>query len=443
MRRNIVHVGAGSLKYEIREIVAVARKIAALGREIVWENIGDPIQKGESPPEWIRDIVKGLVNDRTSWAYCDSAGVPATREFLASNVNRRKGVQVTAEDILFFNGLGDAVAKVYGFLRREARVLGPSPAYSTHSSAEAAHSGYNHVTYNLDPYNGWMPDIEDIRNKVKYNDSIAGILLLSPDNPTGAVYPRAVLEEIAEIARQNDLFVISDEIYSHIVYNGEPRMHMSEWIGDVPALAMRGISKEYPWPGSRCGWIEILNRKKDEGFATYVESLLAAKRLEVSSTTLPQMSIPLVMGDARYPAHLAGREAMFASRADEMMQVFEGCESTVVNKPRGAFYYTVMFKDGVLNNRQTLPIENVAVRTMIEELVKNVPPDKRFVYYLMGATGIVVVPLTGFQCDHPGFRATLLETDPDKRAWILRTLREAIDQYTGVSAPAALEATAV
>jgi aspartate/methionine/tyrosine aminotransferase len=97
---------------------------------------------------------------------------------------------VTPEDIVFLKGLGDAVAMLYGFLSRDAWVLGPSPAYSTHSSAEAAHSGYNHVTYELDPYNGWLPDIEDIRNKVKYNDSIAGILLLSPDNPTGAVYPR-------------------------------------------------------------------------------------------------------------------------------------------------------------------------------------------------------------------------------------------------------------
>lgn len=429
MRRNIVHDGAANLKYEIREIVAVAHEIRRLGREITWENIGDPVQKGEAPPEWIRLIVRDLVDNPASWAYCDTAGVPATREFLATEVNKRKGVRVTTDDIMFFNGLGDAVAKVYGFLRREARILGPSPAYSTHSSAEAAHSGYGHVTYDLDPYNGWLPDVDDIRYKVRYNDSIAGILLLSPDNPTGAVYPRAMLEEIAEIARQHNLFMIADEIYAHIVYTGGPRLHMSEWIGDVPAIAMRGISKEYPWPGARCGWLEILNKDKDPNFKTYVNSLLAAKRLEVSSTTLPQMSIPPVMGDARYRDHLARRERMFAERAEEVMAAFEGCEHVIVNKPGGAFYYTVMFKDGVLNGHQTLPIENRAIRERIEEMVKGVAPDKRFVYYLMGATGIVVVPLTGFQCDHPGFRATLLEMDDAKRAWILKTLREAIDQY--------------
>jgi aspartate/methionine/tyrosine aminotransferase len=246
MRRNILHVGAGNLKYEIREIVGAAHEIEALGRAITWENIGDPVQKGEIPPTWIRDIVSGLVDEAESWAYCDTQGVPEVREFLANEVNRRDGVRVSLDDIMFFNGLGDAVAKVYGFLSREARILGPSHAYSTHSSAEAAHSGYGHVTYDLDPYNGWLPDLTDIRNKVKYNDSIAGILLLSPDNPTGAVYPRELLEEIAAIARENDIFIIADEIYAHTVYGDQGRLHMSEWIGDVPGIAMRGISKEYP-----------------------------------------------------------------------------------------------------------------------------------------------------------------------------------------------------
>ncbi len=430
MRRNIVHMGADALQYEIREIVLVGHEMRRMGQTLTWENIGDPVQKGESPPEWIKEIVRELVDDPMSWAYCDTAGVPAVREFLASNVNKREGgVQIGADDILFFNGLGDAVAKVYGFLRREARVLGPSPAYSTHSSAEAAHSGYSQVTYELDPLNGWMPDVEDIRNKVKYNDSIAGILLLSPDNPTGAVYPREIVEEIAQIAREYRLFMIADEIYAHIVYNGNTRLHMSQWIGDVPALAMRGISKEYPWPGSRCGWIEVLNKDKDENFATYVRSILAAKRLEVSSTTLPQMSIPRVMGDSRYPGHLARREALFAVRAQEAYDAFSDCSAVIANKPCGAFYFTVMFKDRLLNNSQTLPIENPAIRARIEELVKGVAPDKRFVYYLMGATGIVVVPLTGFQCRHDGFRMTLLESDDEKRSWIFKTLRWAIDTY--------------
>jgi len=429
MRRNLLHVGAANLKYEIREITTVAHELEGLGVELTWENIGDPVQKGEVPPEWIRDIITNLVHETASWAYCDTQGVPETREFLAEEVNQRDGVRVTPDDIMFFNGLGDAVAKVYGFLNREARILGPSPAYSTHSSAEAAHSGYSHVTYDLDPYDGWMPDVADIRKKIQYNDSIAGILLLTPDNPTGAVYPRHIVETIAAIAHEHDVFLIADEIYANIVYNGTGRLHMSEWIGDVPGIAMRGISKEFPWPGARCGWLEILNKSKDSNFAQYVDSLLAAKRLEVSSTTLPQMSIPRIMGDPRYPEHLDKRAKQFSTRADEMSDVFADCEHIVFNKPGGAFYYTIMFKDGLLDDSQFLPIENPKIRETIERMTEGVEPDKRFVYYLMGATGIVVVPLTGFQCEHHGFRATLLESDDKKRAWIQKSLREAIDQY--------------
>ena len=432
MRRSIVHEGAGNLSYEIREIVAVAREIRALGRDIIWENIGDPIEKGEELAPWIKEILQGLLEEPASYGYCDSAGVVETREFLAEKVNEREGgVQISANDLLFFNGIGDAVARVYGFLKREARILGPSPAYSTHSSAEAAHSGYSHLTYDLDPLNGWLPNVDDIRMKVKYNDSIAGILILTPDNPTGAVYPRDILDDIVAIAQEFNLFIITDEIYAHIVYEGYPRLHTSQWIQDVPAISMRGISKEYPWPGSRCGWLEVLNRKRDDNFSTYVESLLAAKRLEVCSTTLPQMSIPRVFGDSRYPAHLTRRAALFNDRADEATAAFDGCEYVIANKPGGAFYYTIMFKDDILNDHQTLPIDEAPIKKRIEELVQGVSPDKRFVYYLMGATGIVVVPLTGFQCKHPGFRFTLLESNDAKRHEIFQTLRNAIDTYCG------------
>ena len=155
MRRDIVHAGSGQLTYEIREIVAVAQDLEKLGVKITWENIGDPIAKGETVPAWIKEIITDLVSRDETYGYVATPGIPKTREFLAEIINRRGGYQVTADDIIFFNGLGDAIAKIFGFLKREARVIGPSPAYSTHSSAEAAHSGYEHLTYELDPNNSW------------------------------------------------------------------------------------------------------------------------------------------------------------------------------------------------------------------------------------------------------------------------------------------------
>jgi len=426
MRRSLVHEGATRLSYEIREIVPAAK---SLGKPVMWENIGDPIQKGEPFPAWMKSIVAGLAMNDSAYAYCDTQGLGATREFLAAQTNAKNGCRITADDILFFNGLGDAVTKIFGFLRREARVLGPSPAYSTHSSAEAAHSGYEHLSYKLDPDNGWKIDLEDIENKVKYNDAVAGILVINPDNPTGVVYGREVMEKIVDIARRYRLFLIFDETYGNIVFNGASPCFLSEVIGDVPGISMRSISKEFPWPGARCGWIEVYNKHHTSDFAAYVDSLLAAKRLEVCSTTLPQLAIPLVMGDARYRDHLASRALMLGERARQIYDTLAGVRGIRVSLPQGALYFTVLFEDGVLGSAQTLPIEDASVREKIELMVTGVAPDKRFVYYLLAHTGICVVPLSGFFSSLPGFRMTLLEYDDEKRGILLRKMAEAIEMY--------------
>lgn len=431
MRRNIVHIGAGQLRYEIREIVQTAHMLAKLGQNIIWENIGDPIQKGEPMAQWIKDIVTSLVGEDLSYGYTDSAGDPETRAFLADGVNSRGGAQIGPDDILFFNGLGDAVSTLFTNIRREARILGPSPAYSTLSSAEASHSGYEHLTYRLNPENGWQPDLDDIRLKVKYNDSIAGILLINPDNPTGAVYPSSTLEKIVAIAREHKLFILCDETYSNIVYPGKETASLSDVIGDTPGIALRSISKEIPWPGARCGWMEVFNQDKDEVFSQYITSLLDAKRLEVCSTTLPQLAIPKIFSDPKYPAHLERRAAMFSHRADEAVRILSEVPGITVTKPGGAFYLTVVFNKPLPESGKLPPISIPAVADKVAEIAANVAPDKRFVYWLLGATGICTVPLSGFCTELPGFRVTLLENDDAKRRRTYETLAEAITVYLG------------
>lgn len=431
MRRNIVHSGADALTYEIRQIVAVAKKLESLGVPITYENIGDPIQKGEKVVPWMKKIVSDLILEDRSWAYTATQGFEKTRKFLAEKVNERGGAQIGADDILFFNGLGDAVAKIFGFLRREARVLGPSPAYSTLSSAEAAHSGYEHMTYNLLPEQGWMPDLEDIENKVKYNDSIAGILLINPDNPTGAVYDKNVMRKIIAIAEKYDVMVICDETYAHVNYSETGTIHLSEVIGDkVPGMALRSISKEFPWPGGRCGWLEIFNKDKDPIFARYAKSLLDAKMLEVCSTTLPQMSIPEVYSHPEFLPHLKFRNEKFKKRAKIATEYFNGLKGVTVVEPKGAFYLTVAFDKGVLGSKMTLPVSNAKAEEFIHPLLKDCANDRRFVYYLLASTGICVVPLSSFCTDRDGFRVTLLEEDEEKFRWVYSTLRKSIEDYT-------------
>ena len=437
MRNNIVHQGAGELTYEIRGIVEIAEKIKSLGQEITWENIGDPVAKGYQIPEWIKDIVKKAIDNNKTFAYNPTKGLLSTREFLAEKRNSKNGAKLSADDICFFNGLGDAISKIYTSLRKETRVIGPSPAYSTHSSAEAAHSGSPHITYNLLPEKNWLPDLKDLENKIKYNPAISGILIINPDNPTGMVYPRKVLEQIATLAKKYDLFLISDEVYCNIAHNTKKMTTLAEIIGDVSGIAMKGISKEFPWPGGRCGWIEIYNKEKDAVFAKYVKSIVDAKMLEVCSTTLPQAVIPLIMSDSRYESHLKERREFYKKRADKAYEILKNVPGIISPKTAGAFYVSVVFKNGVLNlptgqagNKQKLEIKNARVRKFIEEKTANgMAPDKRFVYYLMGATGICVVPLTGFNCNLLGFRATLLETDESKFEWIYKTIAQKIKEY--------------
>ncbi|PLX99206.1 MAG: aminotransferase [Desulfuromonas sp.] len=431
MRNNIVHIGAGELTYEIRAIVEIADKLKKLGTKTNMENIGDPVAKGEIIPDWMKKIVADLAMKDCSYGYCATKGVLETREFLAEQTNRRGKAQITAEDVIFFNGLGDAIQKVYGFLRREARVIGPSPTYSTHSSAEAAHAGQRPVSYRLDPDNNWYPDMDDLRLSIKYNPTISGILIINPDNPTGAVYPERILKEMVAIAKEYDLFIIADEIYHNIVYNGESTKPISDLIGDIPAISMKGISKEVPWPGSRCGWIEVYNADKDPMFQMYVQSILNSKMVEVCSTTLPQKAIPEILSHPKYPAYLNERITRYEKFSNIAYDLLKDVPGIKVNRTNGAFYMSVVFKQDALSNRQTLPVEIDEVRQMVEELVA-VPGtslDKRFVYYLLASTGICTVPISSFCTPELGFRVTLLERNEEEFTRIFETISSSIKAY--------------
>jgi aspartate/methionine/tyrosine aminotransferase len=438
LRTQIVHPGADSLRYEIRQIVEVANAIAATGTLISWENIGDPVAKGERVPDWIKTIVTEAAAEDLSFAYSPTKGLAEARSYIARERNLEGGIQITPEDILFFNGLGDAISTIYGALHPRARVIGPNPAYPTHSSAEAAHAGAPHITYRLDPENGWKPDLADLEAKVAANPDIAAIIIINPDNPTGFVYPQETLAAIVDIARRHDLFLISDEIYSNLAYPGSGMRKLASVVGEVPAIAMRGISKEFPWPGARCGWIEIYNRDRDAGFDRFARSLLEAKMLEVCSTTLPQTVLPRVMGDARYYPHLDARVAAYDRRARRAVEVLGDLPQLIIHPARGAFYMTAVFRKGALRPGQHLPlapqIEAIVTPQLGEAL------DARFVYYLLGATGVCVVPLsTGFNSDLQGFRFTLLESDEAKYESVLQILHQALVTYLASDAGEDLE----
>jgi len=431
VRNELVTPGAGELTYEIRNIVNVAEKLQKHGVKINWENIGDPIVKGEEIPRWMKEIVANEVMENDTWGYCHTRGVLETREFICGLTNSRGGARITPDDIIFFNGLGDAISTVYGNLRHESRILMPSPTYTTHSIGEASHAQASPVCYRLDPAKNWFPDLEDMENHVKYNPQISGILLINPDNPTGMVFPKETLERIVAIAREYELFIIADEVYNNITYNGQTTVPISDVIGDVPAIAMKGISKEIPWPGSRCGWVEVYNGGRDEQFRKYVNSILSAKMNEVCSTTLPQKCIPAIMKHPEYQTYLQERIKRYERMSNITYDCLKEVPGLMVNRTNGAFYMSVAFRDGLLTGRQSLPIENAEVRELVEGLVNalGVSPDKRFVYYILASTGICIVPLSSFNTPLQGFRVTLLEKDEAECLRIYQTLSMKIAEY--------------
>ncbi len=423
MRKNLLRADSALLSYPIREVVLIGKQLEQLGNfSMIWENIGDPVSAGEAVPDWMKAITQEKISDDKSFAYTDSRGFIEAREFVLQHFSSEK--ICTIDDILFFNGLGEAINKILNNLPREVRVLMPSPTYPSHATAEAMHAGCDFISYALDPENNWEPDLEEIENKVKYNDSVVAILVINPNNPTGSVYRRETLEKIIDIAKQYNCFLIFDEIYHHMTFDGVEMTYLHEIIGDMPGLSLKGISKDIPWPGSRCGWVEIYNAEKDENFRDYVKMILLAKMLEVCSTTLPQVILPHLYSHPEYKSYLASRIRKYERRADEAMAFFAKIPQVRMNKPKGVFYCVVELLD---LPRAKLDAKNKAVRLFLDKLeAGSVSDDFQFVYELMGSKGVCVVPLTGFGSHINGFRMTLLQQDDAIFTETLEKIGEAI-----------------
>lgn len=406
MRQKIVRAEHIFLDNPIQKVIDIGKRIEEIGGfQMIWKNIGDPVAAGEMPPEWITEILKEKIPE--SYEYTSSRGHLEARKYVLENFSNKK--ICSTEDILFFNGLGDAINKIMSCLPKEARVLVPDPNYMAHATAEALHSGYQHISYPLNPEKDWEPDLEDLENLVVYNDRIVAILIINPNNPTGKVYSRKTLEKIVSIAKQNNCFIIADEIYHAMVFGEIQNTPLHEVIDDVPGISLKGISKEIPWPGSRCGWAEFYNVEKDLEFSRYFETILLTKSIEVCSTTLPQKSLSAIYSSNKYKPYLESRLQKYKRRADEAFKYFSSIPNIRVSKPDAVFFMIVEFldiKNSILNS------VSKDVRLFLDDIYTDpIPADFKFSYELMGSEGICVVPLSGFSKSLHGFRMTLLQED--------------------------------
>jgi aspartate/methionine/tyrosine aminotransferase len=297
---------------------------------------------------------------------------------------------------------------------------------------ESFSAGAEPVLYRLNPDQNWEPDLDHLEHQLVKNPEVSGVLIINPNNPTGAVYSRNILEQIVQIAEKHRVILISDEIYFRMVYNDRKHVQITEIAqGRVPLIVMRGVSKDVPWPGSRSGWIEFHNVDLDPDYKAYCEGVKKRMLMEVCSTTLPQTVLPKIYQHPEFEQWNRDYNAGLQANGNRIAEILGATQGLRVSRPDGAFYMMPLFRAGLLTNQQTLPIKSPAAKKYIEnETAKpGIQPDQRFAYYLLASTGICAVPASGFYSKDAGFRITTLERDPAKRDRTYEALAKAIEQY--------------
>lgn len=436
MRRKIYNPKTALLQYGIREVVELAQKLGEVDPnfEFIGENIGDPVAKGWEVPAFVKEIPVDLIkNNNGIFGYAHSRGILKSRQWVAECSKKyAPSSRLNSEQVFFTNGLGAAISLLYRTLKPGARIIQPHPGYPAHISNEKFAAGKPSIGYRSDPENGWSPDLDHLESQIKKHPEITGILLINPNNPTGAVYSKETLEAIVRLAGKYRLMIISDEVYFRLVFNKIKYVHLTELAaGRVPLIVMRGMSKDIPWPGGRCGWLEFHNIELDKDFQQYFESLKKPLLLEVCAAALPQAAAPLIYENPQYAQWLKKYTSELEQISNEIADILGALPGLKVRPIQGAFYMMALFEKGLLNRRQRLPIKNARAVEIIRKAVTpaNFPLDKRFAYYTLASTGICVVPASDFSSPYPGFRVTTLDRDPAHRKNTYRRLAQAIRDY--------------
>lgn len=421
--------GAKYLRYDIREIVSIACQLELAGKSITWENIGDPIAKGHKPPLWLVQELTNLISNPKCFAYGPSEGLLESRRFLCNQTNTLFQTALKPEHIVFFNGLGDAISTFYRSISPDTRILLPAPVYPAHYALEAFHANEPPLQYPLIADKNWTPDFDFIEDSLKNNPKIAGILLVNPDNPTGKVHCGKTLSRLASIARKFDVFLIVDEIYAGIQTDPSKRIHAAPYLNGAGAIIMHGISKLVPWPGGRCGWLEF-HMGKHQGLDKIREIMIAHKRLEVGSSTLPQALIPVIFQPDQFQSLVIQWTTLLNKRIGAAMDHFKNIPGLKIHKPEGAFYLCLTFDKQIIENHGHLPMD-ANLYKVIKPHLKGAPMDRQFTLQLLASTGICTVPLSSFYSHVPGFRLTLLENDDEQFDRICKELSQTIQKFLG------------
>ncbi len=383
--------------YDIRgPVLERASEMEDQGQRIIKLNIGNPAVFGfEVPAEIQQDVMRNISK---SSGYTDSLGLFEPRKAIVHYTQRKRIKGVTVDDVLIGNGVSELIVMaMHCLLNNGDQVLVPAPDYPLWT-ASATLAGGEARHYICDEENGWLPSLEDIESKI--NANTRAIVVINPNNPTGAVYPKETLEGIIEIARHHDLVIFVDEIYDQVLYDGHEHISMASLAEDVLFVTFNGLSKNHRACGYRAGWLIVSGDK--EHALDYIEGLYMLASMRLCSNVPGQLAIQTAIGGYQSIDDLVAPKGRLCKQRDLAYEMLTAIPGVTCVKPKAALYLFPKLDPAVY------PIED----------------DQKFVLDLLEEEKVLLVHGTGFNWKTPDhFRVVFLPNLDDLTEAINRIAR--------------------
>ena len=355
--------------YDIRgPVLEEAKRLEEQGHRIMKLNIGNPHPFGfEAPPEILVDVIRHLPQ---SQGYSDSQGIRSARTAVVQHYQER-GIDITdPDDVWLGNGVSELIQLALNALLDEGdEVLIPAPDYPLWTASTSL-AGGRPVHYLCNEADGWNPDLEDIRSKISKNTK--AIVVINPNNPTGAVYSRQVLRQIADIAVEHNLIVFADEIYDKILYDGAVHHTFAELAPDALVFTFNGLSKAYRLAGFRSGWMVVTGPRKHA--ASYIEGINMLTNMRLCANHPAQYAIQTALGGRQSIKDLVLPGGRLLAQRDAAVEALHQIPGVSCVVPKGALY----------------------VFPRLDPEMYEIKDDRRFVLDFLRAEHVLVVQGTGF-----------------------------------------------
>ncbi len=373
--------------YDIRgPVLDKARAMEEEGQKIIKLNIGNLAVFGLEPPdEILQDMIRNLPN---AAGYTDSKGLFAPRKAIVHYTQEKRIAGVTVDDVYLGNGASELITmSMNALLNAGDEILVPAPDYPLWT-ASVSLSGGTPVHYMCDEQAGWTPDLADIERKITPHTK--GIVVINPNNPTGALYPNEVLQAIVDLARKHNLIVFADEIYDKVLYDGHVHTSIASLADDVLCVTFNGLSKNYRSCGYRAGWMIVSGDKRRA--KDYIEGLNMLASMRLCANTPGQLAIQTALGGYQSINDLVAPSGRLCRQRDLAHKLLTEIPGVTCVKPKAALYMFPRL------DPKMYPIED----------------DQQFAYELLAEEKVLIVQGTGFNYPTPDhFRLVFLPHEDD------------------------------